>query len=1006
MSLRRNTRSSSASGRLETKSGFSLPFGLSDGLEKKINLSRPGDLDEKTDDFTAAQHVHFSDGEREQTMWMLKHHRRRHSVTLGDKILVCKQQHSCFRSANKLEPFDFKNCLIDEKISLESLQKLKLTFEEYEAKGLRCIDEGAFGHALKTCFGLSNTSNEQIHGLFKKIDYLDQGKISWADFCTHILHEYHEKEEIVKRSKQVAFAQPAKVKTLSHDFPIVNIHSTHDGSVFTVREDGLVCHWSAELKLQKSKQIFNEGSAGRKSRWATDSTLMEEYKKLIIGTGSKEIQFYELSTLKPCCQISALASIPLTVDCSSTGPDKCCVLYGDTEGCVNIFFISAVKQTFRSWNILPKIENIPTTTVSSAVLSPDVTFVRWKVHCDWVTKVKYFHSFEVVASSSNEESSSLVLGRLWPLTDSAKRLQEIREAPGLGRSRKVKTSAPPQARAPCDQTVFTICKGVKDFDLCLKHKLLVTGGMDRLIRLWHPHFSGKPTGVLKGHSTPIIFLRISSKDSQIVSVSVDCIVKIWHIRDECCLFTGDSKASCIYREISACHYSPAMKSLYIAADSMAVLKLKLRPEPHRRLTESHNEPVLCCCYSEEFRQVVSCGEGSMLKVWDLDTGCQLFEFGSSEDVTITCMTMDNKGRRLFTGRRDGSLKIWNFNSGQCLKTLKKDGKCRAVCDCTLIKVHTNFYVVSVGRDHRIDIYSDVPMDSQHVQKPHPPWQEDLINGHKEDVLCVAQCPPSLLATSSCAGEIIVWNAVSGSILCRFVGPVAHEQHDAENEELDISVPSMLFFNNQKFERLSSHPTLLSSGIRGYVNQWNVLGGGKLVSSFKASKFQQKIIKLAKSEQNMLLYAADRIGYVFVFSMSKFDLDQNPPRAEMLWRAHTSRITSPAAVNKQCRGVCVWESPPQTSLQVVDSDQVVLTSSTDHTVRLWSAYGEYIGTFGQPEIWNIHVSSSWMHPAVPYEVLIDPLSMPNHGTLNGKPRQPEPIILDKTEPDRGELKSLG
>ncbi|XP_078786006.1 WD repeat-containing protein 64-like isoform X1 [Oryzias latipes] len=133
---------------------------------------------------------------------------------------------------------------------------------------------------------------------------------------------------------------------------------------------------------------------------------------------------------------------------------------------------------------------------------------------------------------------------------------------------------------------------------------------------------------------------------------------------------------------------------------------------------------------------------------------------------------------------------------------------------------------------------------------------------------------------------------------------------------------------------------------------------------------------------MLLYAADRIGYVFVFSMSKFDLDQNSPRAEMFWRAHASKITS---------------------LQIVDSDQVVLTSSTDHTVRLWSAYGECIGTFGQPEIWNIHVSSSWMHPTDPYEVLIDPLSMPNHGTLNGKPRQPKPITRDKTEPDRGELK---
>lgn len=31
-----------------------------------------------------------------------------------------------------------------------------------------------------------------------------------------------------------------------------------------------------------------------------------------------------------------------------------------------------------------------------------------------------------------------------------------------------------------------------------------------------------------------------------------------------------------------------------------------------------------------------------------------------------------------------------------------------------------------------------------------------------------------------------------------------------------------------------------------------------------------------------------------------------------------------------------------SLEIVDNDQVVLTSSTDCTVRLWSAHGEFIG----------------------------------------------------------------
>lgn len=160
---------------------------------------------------------------------------------------------------------------------------------------------------------------------------------------------------------------------------------------------------------------------------------------------------------------------------------------------------------------------------------------------------------------------------------------------------------------------------------------------------------------------------------------------------------------------------------------------------------------MCCGYSEEFRQVVSCAGGSVsklifyitdtddqlhicsekwiqsilkqeheyqiymtsisciinskccfqvVKVWDFDTGRQVFEFGGGRDLSvITCMTFDSKGRRfstwcslrkcshkiyllhrttacscacrLITGGRDGCLKIWNFNNGQCLKTLKK-----------------------------------------------------------------------------------------------------------------------------------------------------------------------------------------------------------------------------------------------------------------------------------------------------------------------------------------------
>uniref|UniRef100_A0A3B4UAR7 Uncharacterized protein n=1 Tax=Seriola dumerili TaxID=41447 RepID=A0A3B4UAR7_SERDU len=373
-----------------------------------------------------------------------------------------------------------------------------------------------------------------------------------------------------------------------------------------------------------------------------------------------------------------------------------------------------------------------------------------------------------------------------------------------------------------------------------KRSLLVTGGMDRLIRMWNPHFSGKPTGILKGHSAPIIYLCISSEDSQIFSVSIDSTVKIWDLQDQCCLFTADPKASGIHGDISACSYSSAMKSLFIAADCMAVLSLKIRLVFCSRLTVSHNEPVMCCGYSEEFRQVVSCTEGSVVKVWDFDSGCQVFEFGGTPDLSaITCMAFDLRGRRLITGGRDGCLKIWNFNNGQCLKTLKRG-------------------------------------------MPKPSWQDDLKNGHNEDILCVAQCPPTLLATGSYDGEIIVWNVVSGRIQCRFVSPRSAEHPNVEGT--DTSVQSIIFLKNLQLQQFSSATALLSSGTTGHFI------------------------------------------YMHIY------------RLEIKW----------------------------------------------------------IQRF-------IHISSSWMHPAVPYEVLIHPLSMPDHEIWNVNTHLSDAVNPDETEADSGELK---
>lgn len=69
--------------------------------------------------------------------------------------------------------------------------------------------------------------------------------------------------------------------------------------------------------------------------------------------------------------------------------------------------------------------------------------------------------------------------------------------------------------------------------------------------------------------------------------------------------------------------------------------------------------------------MVSGCHGSVITVWDVDTGEKAMQFSQAHgNAAITAMTFDLSGRRLITGAKDGSIKVWNFNNGSCLRSLQ------------------------------------------------------------------------------------------------------------------------------------------------------------------------------------------------------------------------------------------------------------------------------------------------------------------------------------------------
>lgn len=66
----------------------------------------------------------------------------------------------------------------------------------------------------------------------------------------------------------------------------------------------------------------------------------------------------------------------------------------------------------------------------------------------------------------------------------------------------------------------------------------------------------------------------------------------------------------------------------------------------------------------------------IVSVWEIMTGKRMMEFSVTHDqqVELTAMSLDESERCLLTGLRDGTLKMWNYSTGESLLTFPNPDK--------------------------------------------------------------------------------------------------------------------------------------------------------------------------------------------------------------------------------------------------------------------------------------------------------------------------------------------
>ncbi|KAI9355979.1 quinon protein alcohol dehydrogenase-like superfamily [Zopfochytrium polystomum] len=218
------------------------------------------------------------------------------------------------------------------------------------------------------------------------------------------------------------------------------------------------------------------------------------------------------------------------------------------------------------------------------------------------------------------------------------------------------------------------------FDECLS--LLMTGSADRSIKVWCTE-TGSCINTIYGHTGSVTGVQFD--DNKIVSCSQDASIRIWNRKTFECVHTliGHTGA------VNSVHLDDKVLA---SGSSDSTIRIWSVANNKCSILRGHGGPVNKVHIFQKTK-LFSCSNDGTAKLWDLDTRMCLRTFSGhtqpiqSLHVSLPMMrkalaSSESRGGepKLVTASLDSKLKVWDIQTGECLKTLyghERDVRCVA-----------------------------------------------------------------------------------------------------------------------------------------------------------------------------------------------------------------------------------------------------------------------------------------------------------------------------------------
>jgi WD40 repeat protein len=210
-------------------------------------------------------------------------------------------------------------------------------------------------------------------------------------------------------------------------------------------------------------------------------------------------------------------------------------------------------------------------------------------------------------------------------------------------------------------------------------QIIASGLADGSITLWNKK-TGKELRTFSGHSGSIHSLAISADGKTLASGSRDNTIKIWNIQTGQLLHTLTEGSGIIV----SVAISPNGQMISSASIENRTIKIwDLRSGKLLHSLNGHSYPIWSIAFSPDSQNLISSSVDRTIKIWDVSKG-QLLRTLTGHSNIVKAVAISAHGSVIASGsysnkdvtggvsstEDDSTIKIWNRNTGELLRTLK------------------------------------------------------------------------------------------------------------------------------------------------------------------------------------------------------------------------------------------------------------------------------------------------------------------------------------------------